>query len=168
MRVLLTIILILTVSTTLTAQSGVDSLVLTKEQNDRWILKLEREIKIKQLDLIKKRILLDTNIYIPKYYPDGLKFDNEKAKGKKTEGYGRPLLVFNGQYAAYIDNGTKSKSIVKLTEFLSDNKITTISIMNAPQATAVYGSRASCGVILFSTKDKKTFKKIKEIDLGVD
>ena len=154
--------------TTLTAQSGVDSLVLTKEQNDRWILKLEKEIKRDQLDLIKKRILLDTNIYISKYYADRIKFDNEKAKKNRTEGYERPLLIFNGQYAAYIDNGTKSKSVIKLTELLTDNRIKNISIMKPPQSTVLYGSRASCGVILLTTKDKKTLKQIKEIDLSVD
>jgi TonB-dependent SusC/RagA subfamily outer membrane receptor len=168
MRGLLTIILILSLSTTLTAQSEVDSLVLTKEQNDKWILKLEKEIKVKQLDLIKKRLLLDTNIYIPIYYADRIKFDNEKAKGKRTEGLGRPLLVFNGQYSAYIDNVTKSKSIVKLTELLTHNKIKSISIMKGSQATALYGSRAACGVIILTTMNKRIFKQIKEVNLTAD
>lgn len=40
MRAPLAVIWILTLTTTLTAQSAIDSLVLTKEQNDRWIFKL--------------------------------------------------------------------------------------------------------------------------------
>jgi TonB-dependent SusC/RagA subfamily outer membrane receptor len=166
MRVLL--IIILTLSTNLTAQSQVDSLVLSKDQNDRWIVKLERETKVRQLDLVRKRILSDTNIYVPKYYPDRIKFDNEKAKGKRSEGYCRPLLVFNAQYYAYIDNGTKEKSIKQLVEFLTDSRIESILIMKDSQATALYGSRATCGVILLTTKDKKTLKRIKEIDLTGD
>jgi TonB-dependent SusC/RagA subfamily outer membrane receptor len=166
MRVLL--IIILTISTNLTAQSQVDSLVLTKEQNNRWILKLERETKVRQLDLIKKRILSDTNIYVSKYYPDRIKFDNEKAKGKRTEGYCRPLLVFDAQYYAYIDNGTKGKSIIQLTKFLTDNRIESLLIMKDSQAAALYGSRATCGVILLTTKGKKTLKRIKAIDLTGD
>ena len=62
----------------------------------------------------------------------------------------------------------KNKSIVKLTEFLTDNRIKSISIMKDTQATAIYGSRATCGVILLTTKSKRTFKQIKEIELGAD
>ena len=107
MRAIPTIILILTLSTILKAQSPIDSLVLTKDQNDKWILKLEKETKSKQLDLIKKRILLDTNIYIRQSYQDRIKIDNEKQKGIRTEGYGKPLLIFNGQYYGHINNKTK-------------------------------------------------------------
>ena len=64
MRRLLTFLVILTSWTKLTAQSTTDSLILTKEQCDKWILKVEKEIKSNQLDLIRQRILLDTNIYI--------------------------------------------------------------------------------------------------------
>jgi len=69
MKGLLTILVILTSLTPLTAQSTVDSLILTREQSDRWIIKVEKEIKSKQLDLIRQRILLDTNIYIRLGYP---------------------------------------------------------------------------------------------------
>jgi TonB-dependent SusC/RagA subfamily outer membrane receptor len=162
MRTPLTI-LILTLSTLLRAQSTVDNLVLTKEQNDKWISKLEKESKSGQLELIRARILLDTNIYVNEYYADRLKIDNDKQRGKRTEAYGRSLLVFNQSYAADINNRTKNKSILKLADFLTDKKIKSISILKGTQATALYGSRATNGVILLTTADKKTFKQIKEI-----
>lgn len=167
MRVL--VLFILTLSTrSLTAQPEVDSLVLTKEQNDRWILELEKETKVGQLKLIKKRLLSDTNIYLSKYYADRIKFDNEKARGKRTEGYCRPLLIFNTQYYTYIDNGTKTKSIIRLTEFLNEDMIESILIMKDSKATALYGSRATCGAILLTTRKKKTLRHIKAIDLTSD
>ena len=154
--------------TCLTAQSTADSLILTKEQSDRWIIKIKKEIKSKQLDLIRQRILLDTNIYIRQSYPDRIKFDTEKEKRTRTEGYGKPLLVFNGQYFADFNNKTKNKSIKELANFLTDNKIKSVSIIKDTQATAIYGSRAICGVIQLTTKDKKTLKQIKEIKLSAD
>jgi TonB-dependent SusC/RagA subfamily outer membrane receptor len=168
MKVLPAILLILSLSTALPAQSTIDSLILTKEQNTKWILKLEKEIKPIQLDLIKRRILLDTNIYIRQSYPDRIKFDNEKEKGTRTEGYGRLLLVFNGRYFAHINNRTKSKSIIKLADYLTDNRIKSISIVKDTQARAIYGSRAVCGAILLTTKKKSTFKQIKAINLSED
>lgn len=168
MRRLLTILVILISLTTLTAQSTIDSLILTKEQSDRWLLILEKEAKLKQLDLIRQRILLDTNIYIRQSYADRIKFDNEKAKGTRTYGYGRPLLVFNGQYILDINNRTKNKSIMELADFLNDSRIKNVTIIKDSQATAIYGTRAVCGVFLLTTKDKKTFKQIKEINLSAD
>jgi len=164
MRTLQTTILFLILSIALRAQSPLDSLVLTKEQNDKWILRLEKETKPKQLGIIKSRILQDTNVYIPQYYPDGIKFDNEKARGKRTNGYAKPLLIFNGQLFIYINNDTKSKSITKLTEFLTDRNIKQISILKGTTATALYGSRGDCGVILLTTKDKRTLRRIGEIE----
>jgi TonB-dependent SusC/RagA subfamily outer membrane receptor len=164
MRVIL-ILAILIISRTLSAQN---SLVLTKEENEKWILNLEKEIKVKQLDLIRKRILLDTNIYLRQNIPDRIKTNYEKEKGVRVEGQGRPLLVFNGQYPAYINNKTRGRSIAKLTSFLTDNKIEDISMMKNPQASAIYGSRAAYGVIILTTKNKRTLRQIKELDLSVD
>jgi TonB-dependent SusC/RagA subfamily outer membrane receptor len=168
MKELLTILIILTSLTSLTAQSIGDSLILTREQSDTWIVKVEKEIKSKQLALIRQRILLDTNIYIRQSYPDRIKVDTEKEKGTRTEGYGKPLLVFNGQYFADINNKTKNNSIKELADFLTDRKIKSVSIVKDTQATAIYGSRAVCGVILLTTKDKKTLRQIKEIQLSAE
>jgi TonB-dependent SusC/RagA subfamily outer membrane receptor len=167
MKGLLTILFILT-SLTVTGQSILDSLILTKEQSDKWILKVENEAKPKQLDLIRQRILLDTNIYIRQIFADGIKFDNEKARGSRTYGYGRLLLVFNGEYFVYIDNETTNKSVLELVDFLTDSKIKNVAIIKDSQATAIYGSRAVCGVLLLTTRDKKTFKQIKEVKLSAD
>jgi hypothetical protein len=139
MRPLITAILILTSLTTLTAQSSFDSLILTEGQNNRWILKLEKEVRSKKLEMIKHRILLDTNIYIRNGYPDRLKVDSEKQKRARIEGYGKPLLIFNGQFPADINNNTKNKSIIKLTSFLIESKIKDILVIKDIQARALYG-----------------------------
>jgi len=86
----------------------------------------------------------------------------------RTEGYGKPLLVFNGQYFADVNNKTKNKSIKELANFLTEGKIKSVSIIKDAQATAIYGSRAICGVILLTAKDKTTLKQIKEIKLSGD
>jgi TonB-dependent SusC/RagA subfamily outer membrane receptor len=165
MRTLLTILL-LTLGTILKAQSTIDSLVLTKEQNENWILKLEKEApKYRQLELIRRRILLDTNIYVNQYFADRLKIDNDKLRGTRTEAYGRPLLVFNQLYAADIGNGTRSESIMELSELLTDDRIKSISILKGNQAAAIYGTRANNGVILLTTKNKRTLEEIKKIKL---
>jgi hypothetical protein len=112
MKAFLAIILVFSLSSSLKAQPPIDSLVLTKEQNDSWISRLEKAVKSRQLELIKARILRDTNVYIQQYYADRIKFDNEKEKGLRIVGVGKPLLIINGQYSAYINNRTKGKSII--------------------------------------------------------
>jgi TonB-dependent SusC/RagA subfamily outer membrane receptor len=164
MRTRLTILL-LTLSTILRAQSALDGLILTKEQSENWIFKFEKESKSGQLELTRKRLLLDTNIYINQSTPDRIKIDNEKLKGKRTAGYCRLVLFFNQDYFTNIDNRTKNSSIIKLTHLLTDKEIQTVSIVKEPQATSIYGSRASCGVILLTTKGKQILKRIKEINL---
>jgi len=162
MRTLFTI-LTLTLSILLRGQATIDILVLTKEQNEKWISTLEKELKSKQLDLIRERILLDTNTYVRLSYPDRLKIDNAKLLSKRTEAYGRPLLVFNQSYSIDINNSTKNESILQLSYLLTGKRIKTISILKGPQATALYGSRAENGVILLTTMDKRTFEQIKRV-----
>jgi TonB-dependent SusC/RagA subfamily outer membrane receptor len=168
MRERLIVVAVLIISTTMSAQYAQDSLVLTEEENENWILNLEKETKIKQLDLIRKRILLDTIIYLRQGLPDRIKINYEKGKGVRTEGQGRVLLVFNRQYLAYINNKTRGQSVAKLTSYLTDNKIEGISIIRNPQASAIYGSRAAYGVIILTTKNEKILRQIKELDLSVD
>ena len=166
MRVLSVVILFLSLPITLKAQFPLDILVLTIEQNDLWISRIEKETKSRQLELIKRRILLDTNVYVRQIYPDRIKIDSGKEKAARIEGYGKPLFVINEQYSAYINNNTKSKSIIQLTEYLRDDCIKSISIMKNTQAAALYGSRGTCGVILLATKNKRTFNQIKKINLS--
>ena len=148
------------------AQTPLDSLILTESQNDRWFLALKEKTASEQLSSIRHRILMDTNVYIRQGYPDRIKIDVERDRGMRADGFCKPMLVFNQQYAVYIGNKTTSKSVLELSRLLTDDRIANVSIIRDANSAAIYGTRGSCGVIVFMTRNRKTLKQIKSIDFG--
>lgn len=150
-------------------QDFTDKLILTQEQNDKWIAELETSPLNKQLNLITTRILLDTNVYVRSSYPDRIKVQDESDNGKKTQSFGRPLITIDGKCEhnyLNITNRTSNKSLRHLTELINEDNIERVTIYKDVKATAIYGSRATAGVIVLTIKNKRTCKRIKEIDFG--
>ena len=54
-------------------QVALGNLILTEEQSDAWISRLELAPIDAQIDLIRDRILLDTNVYVRSSYPDRIR-----------------------------------------------------------------------------------------------
>ncbi|MCC6723194.1 MAG: SusC/RagA family TonB-linked outer membrane protein, partial [Saprospiraceae bacterium] len=68
-----------------------------------------------------------------------------------------PLIVIDG---IPLDNGTISGAR-NIFDFVNPNDIETFTVLKDASATAIYGSRASNGVILITTKKGKTGQKLK-------
>ena len=119
----------------------------------------------RRLELIRERILLDTNVYVPAVSSDRIKM-REGMKTGKAMGYRRPLLVFNDIFYPNIDSDTKSKAVAQLAELLTEENIKDVTIVKDTMTTAIYGSMADGGVILLRMKSGKVFRKIKRIDFG--
>lgn len=149
-------------------QVSPDSLILTKAQSDAWISRLEVAPVDAQLDLIRNRILLDTNVYVRSRYPDRIRLQNESANGKKLEAYSRPFIVINGKCQhqhVNITNSTKRESVKQLVELVTGKNIKLVTVHKDDNATAIYGSRAIGGVIILSAKNRRICKEFERIEM---
>jgi hypothetical protein len=142
-----------------------DSLVVTYEQNEQWFDKLEKEDFTHKLEEIKYRILSDTAIYVRQYYADRIKIDGQYKNEKRIQGSCKPLLIFDGK-PVYITNATRNKNVSVLAELLKAENIANIITVRDAKAAAIYGSRGSCGVLIFELRNKKTARKIKQLKLN--
>lgn len=167
-RILSLIIIFITLQQTF-GQDLTNRLILTKDKNDKWIGELETKTLSEQLTSIATRILLDTNIYVRSRYNDRIKLQDESDNSKKIESFGRPLIVVDGKceyYSLNINNRTSNKSLKQLSDLINENYIERVTICKDAKAIAIYGSRATAGVIILTIKDKMTCKQIKKIDFG--
>ncbi|HEX6227143.1 MAG TPA: TonB-dependent receptor [Chryseolinea sp.] len=96
--------------------------------------------------------------------PSGSPFDrpNVQIRGVATWGYAEPLYVIDG--IPIIEGGASSgfagdqdiRSPVNIMSSINPNDIESISVLKDASAAAIYGVRASNGVILITTKRGKT------------
>lgn len=117
----LSILFFISIVAELPGQS-IDSLIITQEQNEQWLDKLERENLEGKVAMIRKRTLLDTAIYVRQSFSDRIKIEDQYKNEKRVEGSCRPLLVFDGQ-PVHITNGTGKEQIKDLADILNTTYI---------------------------------------------
>ena len=139
-------------------------LILTTEQNSKWLDSLKTLPLDQQLYTINYRLLSDTNVFIRQSYPDRIRVTD--SLGSRVYGDGKPTLIIGG-YAMTIDNKTQTNKIVSLTKLLASTYIKTIFILipNDPAATALYGSAGQFGIIVMTVTKKKNVKQFKRLEL---
>jgi hypothetical protein len=163
MRFILTNIFIFLTCYSILGQANVqDSLIVTYAQNSKWLARLEEKNIEDKLAAIKTRILSDTAIYVRQAFPDRIKFEDQSQNEKRIQGDCKPVLVF-GYQPVYIDNRTSINAIKDFAKLLTIENVRDIRIMRDQNATAIYGSRASCGVLVFDLTNKRNEKKLKKI-----
>jgi hypothetical protein len=139
-------------------------LILTTEQNSKWLDSLKTLPLNQQLLTINNRLLSDTNVFIRQSYPDRIKVTD--SLGSRVYGDGKPTLIIGG-YAMIIDNKTQTSKVVSLTKLLTPTYIKTIFILspNNPAATALYGNAGQYGIIVMTVSKKKNVKQFKRLEL---
>ena len=163
MKSWLTITFLLTSITLCFAQSTTrDSLILSDYQNDRWLIRLETVPLNDQVKIIRERILADTAIFIRQAFADRITIDYSHEK--RIEGACKPLLVFESQ-PAYISNKTSKASIEKLAILITKANIKKVTLMKGAEAQAIYGSRATCGVVMLEVKSSEVIAELERIKL---
>jgi hypothetical protein len=165
MKIILNVVFLLTISYSISAQQ-IPDLILTKEQNEKWIDELEQMDLDNQLALIRKRILLDTNVFIKRSYPHGIRPANESEIGNRTTGYHKPLWIFGGgaSLSLKFGNKTENKAACQLSVFLNEQEVIEIQILRHARAGALYGTRGSeGGVIIFTFESKESLDRIEKI-----
>ncbi len=162
-RILMIIVLVF-LSAILSAYGQIQNLILTREQNSKWLDSLKTLKTDQQLLTINERLLADTNVFIRQFHNDRIKVDEQV--GNRVYGDGKSTLVIGG-YSMIIDNKTATNKIVNLTKYLSTEFIKEISILspNDPATTAIYGSPGLSGIIVITLTKKKHLKKIRKLKL---
>lgn len=142
-------------------------LILTTQQNGKWLDSLKKLPLDQQLSTIKDRLFSDTNVFVRQSYPDRIKVTN--SLGNRVYGDGKPTLIIGG-YAMIIDNKTQPNKIVSLTKLLTQTYIKEIFILspNDPAATAIYGSAGQFGIIVMTVTKKKYAKIFKRLELKLN
>jgi len=140
------------------------NLILTREQNNKWLDSLKILQLDQQLFAIKDRLLADTNVFIRQNYPDKIRVNDHV--GERVYGDAKPFIIIGG-YPMIIDNKTETFKIIGLTNLLSNEFISSIHILspNDPTTTAIYGSAALDGVIVMVLSKKKYLKIFKQLQL---
>jgi hypothetical protein len=149
------------VAITLCGQVEGNDLILTQEQNANWFIQLE-QIELKnQIELINKRILLDTNVFIPPNRTDRYLTDNLNGR---LSGYCKPVIVAGG-VPIYIENRTKISDIKRLTDLLNLKTINSIEIISGDKAKAIYGSKGGCKALIVTLRKKSTKRKLEKLEM---
>lgn len=166
--------LLFTISFILAARTGfagslsiTDTLIITREQNEAWLDQIERQELKEQMATLKIRLLEDTAIYLSeascRFGLGTTTKPSSEEEEKRVRGTCKPLLIFDGEPAC-IANTTPPSSVKQLADILIADNIKTLMILRDARATALYGSRASCGAFIFELKKKKLLKKIRKIN----
>lgn len=159
----LMIIIIVFLSTFVSVHGQAQNLILTREQNSKWLDNLKTLGPDQQLLTINERLLADTNVFVRQFYNDRIKVDEQV--DNRVYGDGKPTLIISG-HQMIIDNKTVTNKIVILTKYLTTEFIKEISILspNDPATTEIYGSSGLSGIIVMTLtkkKHKKIFRKLK-------
>lgn len=140
-------------------------MVLTEAQNRQWLDRVSVSPLGTQLQMIRERLLADTNVYVQSIHPDGIKMDD--SLGNRVYSDGKPLLMVEDVHLS-INNRTETKKIEKLVELLNITDIKSIIVVKGrdPEAMAIYGSGAWSGVIQVKLKEKKEVTKFRKLGLS--
>ncbi len=134
-------------------------LILTQEQNEDWFLHLEQSDLKDQVVLVNKRILSDTNVFIPNKTD---RYIAENLNGRLI-GYCKPIIVAGG-IPIYIGNGTKTSDIKSLTGLLTIKTIKSIEVIPEERAIEIYGFKGECKELLVTIKRKSTKRKLEKLE----
>ncbi len=140
------------------AAQAIDSAISSISQNERWMNELEKLPLKEQVTKITKRLLLDTSVYARNSFPAEVRYSKNNGA--------RPVYVING-FPIYLCNIESVQPVITLTNLILESEVEKINILHCKEAMALYGTRASAGVIILRTKHNKE-ENFQELNLGTD
>lgn len=141
--------------------SKIDSLA-SKELNLKWIENLQMiESKEDQLNLIKEKIKADSIV-------SDADLRGERTNRAHSQGFEmskcKVLIVLQHKTATHLLDMNISPNYSSVLEYLNNETIDKIEIIDKDINTYKYGTRAMCGVIILKSNDKKLKKIIRKND----
>jgi hypothetical protein len=140
------------------------NLILTSDQNNKWLDSLKTLTLEQQLAAISDRLHVDTNVFVKQFYNHRIRVTD--SLGNRVYGDGKPTLVIEG-YPMIIDNGTQTSKIINLTKLLTADHIEEIRFLNGndPATAAIYGISGFHGIILITVTKKKYLRRFRRLNL---
>ena len=140
--------------------------ILSKSQNSEWLENLGSQELNEKLQSIKQRLTTDAEVYfIISGDPHGIKnVKQEKIKKSfKHETRCRPLYIFKneGKESFLIPNNPSSEMIAKICEILNPGNISKVEVEKSTKMMALYGQRASCGVVFITVGENAILENLK-------
>jgi hypothetical protein len=135
-----------------------DDLVLTQEQNDNWFGSFEQLGLDKQIEFLNRRILADTNIFVPTNFE---LLEKVQLNGRQV-GFCKPLMVA-GEVQISTENRTRTEDVKHLTSLLTTRTVKKIEVVKGNKATALLGSRGACNGIIITIKGRRTKRKLEKL-----
>lgn len=143
MQRILLLLFFLTIAGNAAAQSS-SATPMSDEENRKWLEHVKHREKHQQIRLIRQRF----------FEPPG---DTGAPQKQCTPG-----IIIDGIFFD-ITESTPEHAKTQFFDLLTPESIETITTIENPGS--LYVNKAFCGLILFNLNDRRTFKKLKKIDL---
>ena len=147
-----------------TAFGQTQALILTRNQNTKWLDTLKVLVLDQQLAIIRDRLLADTNVFVRQLYSDRIRIVDSIEN--RVYGDGKPMFII-GKKPMIIDNKTKPSQIIGLAKLLNNDFIKRITILSPddPATIAIYGLAGMSGLIFITLTKKKYLKSFGRLNL---
>lgn len=125
-------------------------LILTEQENLDWVNKLKGEKELtNQLNLLRSRLLADTNVFVRNTGDRIMLLNNDKPIGLC-----KPRLMVNG-HLIQPNNDTDAQTVKNLTKELTTGQIKHLEVVDEKTANALFGPSGWCGILLLTPTNKK-------------
>lgn len=162
-KTLITILLILT--NYCFGQNPDKQVVIERTENLNWVENLEKiNSKAQRIQIIIEKIKRDSIVEFKNA-------DRIVVKLKEGENVNdainrqsncKVLFVLNQKKVGYLLDLNQYPNYSDILKYLTSDSINSIEILKGEKATSIYGSRASCGVIILKSEDKKLRKLLRK------
>jgi len=147
---------------------------LTQEENEAWLSNFEKlDDKNAQLESVREKIIFDakfnysfiTGICVGVGKPSRIetRVKNTKPLINKNTADCKILFVLQAETTYPIDL-QKNPEYLPLVKMLNAENITLVNSFKGVTASALYGSRASCGVVIMTSEDDKVAEALKQLN----
>ena len=153
------------------AQETNTKALLTQEENETWLQEYQQlDDSEEKLEMIKTKILYDTQFVGPRPGISYTGLNKAQRQALKEQESKKPritadckiLFVLQTTQSHFLDL-EKSPQYKPFVEHLETFSISD-TILTGANASAIYGTRARCGVVLLKTKDPEALNYLKTIN----
>lgn len=140
-----------------------NNLILTREDNARWLDSLQGLNESEIRESLSSRLLADTNTYILQSAPHGaVHKEGASIDPSRVRTECRPLVHIDDKLF-HFNNSKPTDKIEKLAEMVREGEFKSLRILRDADAAAIYGTSGSCGVFIMETSSAETRQKLAEV-----
>lgn len=151
------------------SQSEKTDSYLTQNDNETWLANFEKlEDKVLKRQALKKKLFSDSDYTGPRPGISLTGLDNKNREALRENNNEKPkptadckILFVLDSYVLDLNKNPKLKPLIENLDTVSIQSYTTLKDASA---TAIYGARARCGVVIITSKDDRITEALKELN----